>query len=58
MAELTYSTISIHSNKKKRKVSEEQEISFITHDIDRVDLSDEEPMIQSEYNIFTASGKM
>ena len=58
MAELTYSTSLIRPNTtKKRKISEEQKISIITHDIDRVDLSDEEPIIQSDSNIFTASGK-
>ena len=58
MAELTYSTSLIRpNNTKKRKISEEQKISIITHDIDRVDLSDEEPIIQSDSNIFTASGK-
>ena len=54
--ELTYSTRSFHSN-KKRKSSENDDMIFITSNVYRVYLSDIEEPVQYESQPWTISGK-
>ena len=52
--ELIFSTSSIHSCKEKN--SESDDMNFLTHDVDKVYLSDVEPLSQFESTLWTTSG--
>ena len=52
--ELTYSTRSVTS--KKRKLSEKYDVNLLTHNVDKVYISDKEPFTQLESHIRTTSG--
>ena len=54
--ELTYSTRSVNSN-KKRKVSEKDDMNFLTHNVDRVYISENGTLTQLESHMWTTSGK-
>ena len=52
--ELTYSTQSVTS--KKRKISEKYDMNFLTHNVDKVYISDKKLLTQLESHVKTTSG--
>ena len=54
--ELTYSSRFVNSN-KKRKVSEKDDMNFLTHNVDRVYISENGTLTQLKSHMWTTSGK-